>query len=65
MKKFFITVALIGITGFISEAQVGFTWTQGIGGTLDDQAEGTGIDAMGNVYTAGFFNGTVDFDPGA
>lgn len=33
--------------------------------TLNNRANGLGVDAAGNVYTAGNFQGTVDFDPGA
>jgi hypothetical protein len=42
-----------------------FVWAKSMG-ALDDQ-EGTGIavDSAGNVYTTGWFHGTVDFDPGA
>jgi Beta-propeller repeat/Planctomycete extracellular len=36
-----------------------------IGGAGDDGAAGIDVDAAGNIYTAGYFSGTVDFDPGA
>ncbi len=41
-----------------------FEWAKSFGGTTAD--EGTAIDSddNGNVYTTGFFSGTVDFDPG-
>ncbi len=41
-----------------------FVWAKGIGGTLEDKGYGLAIDTSGNVYTTGFFQGTVDFDPG-
>jgi hypothetical protein len=41
-----------------------FVWARGIGGTLEDRGYGLSIDTSGNVYTTGFFQGTVDFDPG-
>lgn len=34
------------------------------GGTGEDIAHAVTVDASGNVFTTGFFNGTVDFDPG-
>ena len=34
-------------------------------GTGDNDGEGIAVDDFGNVYTAGYFEGTVDFDPGA
>ena len=42
-----------------------FVWAKGMGGTLEDRGYGLSIDTSGNVYTTGFFQGTVDFDPGA
>ncbi len=45
-----------------------FVWAARIGGpTVGDLATGNGIavDVSGNVYTTGYFMGTVDFDPGA
>ncbi len=41
-----------------------FVWAKQIGGTSVDDATGVALDASGNVYTAGGFNGTADFDPG-
>lgn len=43
---------------------VGLTsWVKTIGGTGNEKSNGLAIDASGYVYTTGFFNGTVDFDP--
>jgi hypothetical protein len=41
-----------------------FKWARSMAGT--DRAEGSsvGMDGSGNVYTTGFFTGTVDLDPG-
>jgi hypothetical protein len=41
-----------------------FLWANSIGGSKFDRAFGIAIDASGNVYTTGDFNGTLDFDPG-
>ncbi|MDZ4756511.1 MAG: T9SS type A sorting domain-containing protein [Bacteroidota bacterium] len=41
-----------------------FVWAKRIGATSDDQALSIVSDDLGNVYTTGFFIGTVDFNPG-
>ncbi|HEY0031018.1 MAG TPA: SBBP repeat-containing protein [Bacteroidia bacterium] len=42
-----------------------FVWARSIGNTLDDRAYSIKVDASGNVYTTGYYQGTVDFDPSA
>jgi hypothetical protein len=38
-------------------------WAKAMGGTSLDSPESIAVDALGNVYTTGFFRATVDFDP--
>ncbi len=42
-----------------------FIWVKGIGGTATDQGNSIKADGNGNIYTTGFFQATVDFDPNA
>lgn len=42
-----------------------FVWAQKLGGSGHDLAYGIALDASGNVHATGYFNGSVDFDPGA
>jgi hypothetical protein len=47
------------------DASGNYVWANRIGSTANDQAYALAIDASGNSYITGYFNGTVDFDPGA
>ncbi len=42
-----------------------FVWGKAIGGTSDDAANSLFIDKDQNIYTAGSFSNTADFDPGS
>jgi len=46
------------------DAAGNFIWARTLGNTSGDRANSIGVDAQGNVYTTGYFYGTVDFDPG-
>lgn len=46
------------------DASGNFLWAKSIGGSLADYCYTITVDALGNIYTSGYFQGTVDFDPG-
>ena len=41
-----------------------FSWVRKIGGSGEDAILATDLDNQNNIYLAGTFNGTCDFDPG-
>lgn len=52
---------------YISKLDVAgnFVWAKSIGAGLTDYGQLMEIDASGNIYFAGYFYGTTDFDPNA
>jgi FG-GAP-like repeat/Beta-propeller repeat len=41
-----------------------FVWAKSLGGSAGIGSPGLAVDGSGNVYTSGYFQETVDFDPG-
>jgi len=65
MKRKFLTIGWLFLA-MLSNAQLpNLKWAKSIGGTMDESGSSINFDASGNVYSTGYFNGTVDFDPGA
>lgn len=54
------SLILLVLAGTAAEAQLAI----GLGGTSGDEGRAVAVDQAGNAYVTGFFNGTVDFDPG-
>lgn len=48
----------------INAQQPLLAWATNAGGTGTDNGTALSIDEEGNVYTTGYYTGTVDFDPG-
>lgn len=42
-----------------------FLWAKRIGGAASESDNSIATDTLGNVYTTGYFSGTVDFNPGS
>jgi hypothetical protein len=56
----FVTLA----SPFFAFSQANFLWANAIGDAGSDAGWSIASDNSGNIYTTGFFNGSVDFDPG-
>lgn len=66
MNKLLILIALPVFWGLNTYAQSpNFIWAKQMGGTGgNNEGKSIAVDVNGNVYTAGTFTGTADFDPG-
>ena len=66
MKKKIILITIIYISTFsIIQAQnLTLDWAKSFGGIEHDTGYSIAIDSNNNIYSTGFFNDAVDFDPG-
>jgi uncharacterized membrane protein YqhA len=65
MKRIFTLFFAIIFSGNVFSQAPGWLWAKAMGGTGPDVGYSIALDDSGNVYTTGYFSGTVDFDPGA
>jgi hypothetical protein len=63
MIKIVISLIFTLFIGLANAQQL--EWAKVIGNTSTEVCESTVVDAAGNIYSIGFFGGTVDFDSGA
>jgi len=58
----FLILAIIFVEAIANSQS--FEWAKQTGGTSTDIGRSITVDAAGNVYSVGYFQGSVDFDPG-
>lgn len=62
MKK--LSILFLALLSFSSIAQIPVDWGAGMGSEGLDQLGGIAADQDGNTYITGYFEGTMDIDPG-
>lgn len=58
-----LTLTFFFLISLLTQAQ-SYQWAKGFGSTGYDDGYSIVVDGLGNSYVAGYFEGTVDFDPG-
>lgn len=64
IRNFLCLLYFIIAHDHFSQTNINYQWCKGVGGIGSDVGKCVQIDASGNVYIAGCYSNTVDFDPG-
>ncbi|HMI79126.1 MAG TPA: SBBP repeat-containing protein, partial [Ferruginibacter sp.] len=64
MKKILPILFFIFCGNNLHAQNVNFDWVAHFGEIYWEKGLSTTVDASGNVYSSGYFNGVIDFDPG-
>ncbi|HOZ86710.1 MAG TPA: hypothetical protein PL029_03080, partial [Bacteroidia bacterium] len=64
MEKKYLSFVCFCFFSILAAQTPAFQWSKGTGGAFNDEPFGICTDAGGNVYTAGQFSISGDFDPG-
>ena len=59
-----VMLLMVCIVSLVNAQSASFQWAKQFRGTIDDSGQCIAVDASGNIYTTGKYEGTVDFDPG-
>ena len=59
------SILLLNLLLFLTVRAQTFQWVKQMGGIGSEQGNYIVVDISGNVYTTGYFNDIVDFDPGS
>lgn len=63
-KTLSLLIFLISQSGILFAQNSVLEWVHAFGGTQEDNGQAVATDSQNNVYVAGSFSGTADFDPG-
>jgi len=64
MKKIVLSILVFASASILQAQAPVLNWAKQIGGVSYERVTDIAIDASGNVFSTGYFNGVVDFDPG-
>jgi uncharacterized repeat protein (TIGR01451 family) len=62
--KFLSIIFFFTFGNFANAQDATLDWVKCLGNTTDERGQSITVDKLGNVYTTGYFTGTIDFDPG-